>query len=46
MSCSTYDKYMSAFKINSKGKAISLQARTGLEDSKKLKLADFKTIGP
>jgi len=45
MSCSTYDKHMSAFKINSKGKAISLQAGTGPEDSRKLRFPDFKTIG-
>jgi hypothetical protein len=28
-----------------KGKAIPLQAWTGPEDSRKLKLTDFKTIG-
>jgi hypothetical protein len=29
-----------------KDKTISLQARAGLEDSKKLKLPDFRIIGP
>jgi hypothetical protein len=29
----------------SKGKAISLQAWTGLEGSRRLRLPDFKTIG-
>jgi len=28
-----------------KGKAIPLQARTGLEGSRRLRLPDFKTIG-
>jgi len=47
MSCSTYDKYMSAFKLNSKskGKAISLQAWTGTEGSRKVRIPDFKTVG-
>jgi hypothetical protein len=31
--------------ILSKGKAIPLQAWTGPEDSKRLRLPDFKTIG-
>jgi hypothetical protein len=29
-----------------KGKAIPLQAWTGPEDSRRLRLPDFKTIGP
>jgi len=44
MSCSTYDKYMSAFKINSKGKVVALQAWIGTEGSRKLRLTNFKTI--
>jgi hypothetical protein len=32
--------------IKGKGKAIPLQAWTGPEDSRKLRLPDFKTIGP
>jgi len=44
MSCSTYDKYISAYKINSRGKEIPLQAWTGLEGSTNLKLPVFKTI--
>jgi len=45
MSCSTYDKYMSAFKINCKGEEISLQAWIIPEDSRKLRLPYFKSIG-
>jgi len=45
MSCSTYDKYMSAFKINGKGKAMALQVWTGTEWSGNLRLTNFKTIG-
>jgi hypothetical protein len=45
MSCNTYDKHMPENKINSKGKAISLQAWTGPEDSRNLRLPDFKSIG-
>jgi len=44
MNFSTYKKYMSAFKFNSKSKAIPLQAWTGLDGSKKLRTPDFKTI--
>jgi len=44
MSCSTYDKYMSAYKINGKDKAIPLQAWTGLEGSRNLMFPVFKTI--
>jgi hypothetical protein len=32
-------------KKNGKGKAIPLQALTGSEDSRRLRLPDFKTIG-
>jgi hypothetical protein len=32
-------------KIRYKGKAIPLQALTGPEDSRRLRLPDFKTIG-
>ena len=32
-------------RINNKGKAIPLQAWTGPEDSSRLRLTDFKTIG-
>jgi hypothetical protein len=32
-------------KVKSKGKAIPLQAWTGPEGSRRLRLADFKTIG-
>ena len=35
----------SSFEGKGKGKAISLQAWTGPEDSRRLKLPDFKTIG-
>jgi hypothetical protein len=43
MSCSPYDKYMSAFKINTKGKAISLQAWRDIRGFRKLRFSDFKT---
>jgi hypothetical protein len=36
---------MSIYKIKGKGKAIPLQAMTGLEGSRSLRLPDFKTIG-
>jgi len=45
MSCSTYDTNMSAFKIDSKGKGISLQAWTGPEGCRKVRLPDFNTVG-
>jgi hypothetical protein len=32
-------------KVKEKGKAIPLQAWTGLEGSRRLRLPDFKTIG-
>jgi hypothetical protein len=32
-------------RVKVKGKAIPLQALTGPEDSKRLRLPDFKTIG-
>jgi len=32
--------------VNVKGKAILLQAWTGLEDSRRLRIPDFKAIGP
>jgi hypothetical protein len=34
-----------SYKVNVKGKAIPLQALTGPEGSKKVRLPDFKTIG-
>jgi hypothetical protein len=40
-----YDKYMSAFKINSKGKAIALQFWTGTEGSRNLRLTNLKKFG-
>jgi hypothetical protein len=37
--------YPIGLKFRNKGKAIPLQAWTGPEDSRKLRLPDFKTIG-
>jgi hypothetical protein len=45
MSCSTYDKYMSAFQINSNGKASLIQNWKNLEVSRKLMHPEFKTVG-
>jgi hypothetical protein len=46
-SCVTYArKYLQNILVMTcKGKEISLQARTGPEDSRRLRIPDFKTIG-
>jgi hypothetical protein len=36
---------VSTFLLKKEGKAITLQALTGLEGSRKMRLPDFKTIG-
>jgi len=41
----TKDNLASKFIIHSKGKAIPLQAWTGPDGSRRLRLSDFKTIG-
>jgi len=50
--CTAFPKFYSRFKIlgarrvkGKKGKAIPLQAWTGPEGSRRLKLPDFKTFG-
>jgi hypothetical protein len=37
--------YCYTFRVNGKGKELPLQALTGLEVSRRLRLPDFKTIG-
>jgi hypothetical protein len=37
--------FMHPIKSKGKGKAIPLQAWTGPEDSRRLRLPDFKTVG-
>jgi hypothetical protein len=40
-----YETWKSKLRGKSKGKAIPLQAYTGLENSRRLRFPDFKTIG-